>query len=78
MVNIKNGNISRGQLDKGSFGGKGIGLIQRIKNDFSKSESVDFIDNLQGIITEYMKTTGFSVGISDLIADEKTNQKITM
>ena len=77
MIKIKNGIISRGQLDKGSFGGKGIGLIQRIKNDFSKSESVDFIDNLQGIITEYMKTTGFSVGISDLIADEETNQKIT-
>ena len=36
----------------------------------------DFIDNLQAIITEYMKTTGFSVGISDLIADDETNSNI--
>ena len=36
----------------------------------------DFIDNLQNIITEYMKTAAFSVGISDLISDPKTNVEI--
>ena len=35
-----------------------------------------FIDDLQNIITEYMKTSAFSVGISDLIADTSTKQKI--
>ena len=29
----------------------------------------DFIDDLQNIVTEYMKTSAYSVGISDLIAD---------
>ena len=28
------------------------------------------------IVTEYMKLSAYSVGISDLIADDKTNQRI--
>ena len=52
------------------------GLIQRIFNDFNEEHSRDFIDNLQNIITEYMKLNGYSVGISDLIADNETNNKI--
>ena len=35
-----------------------------------------FIDDFQNIVTDYMKTSSFSVGISDLIGDEQTNQKI--
>ena len=38
--------------------------------------SADFIDNLQNIITEYMKTSAYSVGISDLIANKETNEQI--
>jgi DNA-directed RNA polymerase II subunit RPB1 len=38
--------------------------------------SSNFIDDLQNIITEYMKTSSFSVGISDLISDNKTNDEI--
>jgi len=37
---------------------------------------VKFIDDLQNMITEYMKTSSFSVGISDLIANTKTKQEI--
>ena len=36
-----------------------------------------FIDNLQNIVTEYMKTSAYSVGISDLISDNATNVKIS-
>ena len=66
----------RGQIEKGVLGGKGNGLIQRIFNDFSPNASSQFIDDLQNIITEYMKNSCFSVGISDLIADENTNNEI--
>ena len=38
--------------------------------------SADFIDNLQNIVTDYMKLSSYSVGISDLIANDETNQKI--
>ena len=43
---------------------------------FEKVSFSDFIDNIQSIVTEYMKLSGYSVGISDLIADAETNQKI--
>jgi DNA-directed RNA polymerase beta' subunit len=71
IVEIVNGVMKRGQLDKGVKK-----LIHMIFNDFGFSASADFIDNLQNIVTEYMKMSGFSVGISDLIADKETNDKI--
>jgi len=48
------------------------GLLQRICNYFGNMASSDFVDDLQNVVTEYMKTSAFSVGISDLIADNST------
>ena len=76
ILEIINGELKRGRLDKGSLGSSGKGLIHRIYNDFNCHHSSNFIDDLQNIITEYMKNKGYSVGISDLIADEKTNKII--
>jgi len=76
VLEIKNGTIYRGQIEKGILGSTSKGILQRICNDFGNFEASDFIDNLQNIITEYMKTSGYSVGISDLIADAKTNKSI--
>ena len=73
---IKNGNMIHGQLDKGVFGKSGKGLIQRIYNDYSCIHSQQFIDDIQAIVTEYMKTTGFSVGMSDLIASNETIEQV--
>ena len=55
------------------FGSKG--LIQTIFNDFNYNESADFIDNIQQYVTEYMKLSSYSVGISDLIADNQNKSK---
>ena len=76
VLEIKNGKIIRGQFEKGVLGASGRGLIQRIFNDFSPNASSQFIDDLQNIITEYMKQSCFSVGISDLIANNETNDQI--
>jgi DNA-directed RNA polymerase II subunit RPB1 len=76
VLEIENGNYIRGQLDKGALGDGSKGLIQRICNDFGNMSSSAFVDDLQNIITEYMKSSAYSVGISDLIADDKTNQSI--
>ena len=76
MIEIKNGSYIRGQMDKSVLGGASKGLLQRVCNDFGNMASSDFIDDLQNIITEYMKTSAFSVGISDLISNEKTTQEI--
>ena len=76
VIEIKNGKYIRGQLDKSVLGASTKGLIQRTCNDFGNMSASDFIDDLQNIVTEYMKSSAYSVGISDLISDNKTNQSI--
>jgi len=76
VIEVVNGKYLRGQLDKSSMGSTSKGFIQSIFNDYSYIASADFIDNIQNLVTEYMKISAFSVGISDLIGDEKTNIKI--
>jgi len=77
VVEVRDGVYLRGQMEKGSLGDSGRGLIHRICNDFGNKQSARFIDNLQDIVTEYMKTAAYSVGISDLIANEETDRAIT-
>ena len=76
IVEIKDGNYLRGQIDKGILGSGTKGIIHRICNDFGNMASANFIDDFQNIITAYMNTSSFSVGISDLISDNKTNDEI--
>ena len=76
IVEIINGKYIRGQMDKGILGSGTKGLLHRVCNDFGNMASSQFVYDLQNIITEYMKQSAFSVGISDLITDDKTNEKI--
>jgi DNA-directed RNA polymerase II subunit RPB1 len=76
ILEIVNGRYVRGQMEKSVLGAGTKGLIHRTCNDYGNMASADFIDDLQNIITEYLKTSSFSVGISDLLSDEKTNQEI--
>jgi DNA-directed RNA polymerase beta' subunit len=76
VLEIKNGKYIRGQMDKSVLGAGTKGLLHRVCNDFGNMASAKFIDNLQNVVTEYMKSAGFSVGISDLISDQKTNDEI--
>ena len=76
VIEIINGKYIRGQMDKGILGSGTKGLIHRVCNDFGNMASSQFIDDIQNIVTEYMKQSAFSVGISDLITDAKTNEKI--
>ena len=76
IVEIIDGKYIRGQMDKGILGSGTKGLIHRVCNDFGNMASAQFVDDLQNIVTEYMKQSAFSVGISDLITDSKTNDKI--
>ena len=77
VLEIVNGKYVRGQLEKGVLGDGTNGLIHRICNDYGNRASIDFVDNLQNIVTEYMKKSGYSVGVSDLIANKATNDAIS-
>jgi DNA-directed RNA polymerase II subunit RPB1 len=76
IFEIKNGKYIRGQIEKSVLGSGSKGIIHRIFNDFGNMHASNFIDNLQNVVTEYMKTSAFSVGISDLIANKKTQDSI--
>ena len=68
-VIIKNGTIKQGILDGDIFD---KALVHILYNDFSPEMTVDFIDSLQSVVAAYLQNSGFSVGMSDLIADTDT------
>jgi DNA-directed RNA polymerase beta' subunit len=68
-VVIKNGAILKGILDGNIFD---KALIHILYNDFSPEMTVDFLDGLQAVVATYLQNSGFSVGLSDLVADTGT------
>ena len=76
VIEIVKGDYKRGQLDKSALSATSKGLIHRLFNDFGNFASADFIDNIQYIVNEYMKTSSFSVGISDLLTSQDTQDQI--
>ena len=76
VLEIQNGKFVRGKLDKDLLGKPTRGILHRIHNDFGANACAHFNDDLQNIVTEYMKTCSFSVGISDLVARTKTYMEI--
>ena len=76
VLEIRAGKYIRGQLEKSVLGSTTKGILHRVFNDFGNMACADFNDDLQNIVTEYMKSSSYSVGISDLIADRVTQEKI--
>jgi len=76
LVEIINGNITHGVFDKNLFSKTSKGLIHTIYNDLGKIRANHFINDLQKIVSYILLVEGFSVGISDMIADENTNSNI--
>lgn len=76
VLEIRNGKFIRGQMEKATLGSTSKGILHRIFNDFGHMACANFIDDLQNVVMEYMKTSSYSVGVSDLIADTTTQKKI--
>ena len=76
VLEIRNGKYIRGQLEKSVLSSTTKGILHRICNDFGNMQASQFIDDLQNVVTEYMKSSAFSVGISDLIANTATQDGI--
>ena len=76
VLEITNGRYVRGQMVKSTLGSRSRGLIHRICNDFGNMSASHFVDDIQNIVTEYLCSTSFSVGISDLLSNEATTNKI--
>ena len=51
VLEITNGKMKRGQLEKSALGSRSKGILQRVCNDFGNDACSKFIDDLQNIAT---------------------------
>jgi DNA-directed RNA polymerase II subunit RPB1 len=75
-VSIRNGEILGGVIDKTVYQSRTKGLVHSIYNENGPMDTKRFFDNTQQLICDWLVQSGFSVGISDLIIDDQTNQNI--
>jgi DNA-directed RNA polymerase beta' subunit len=73
---IDNSQLVSGTLDKTVFHGITTGLLPVIYHDYGPFEVRKFLDNTQRLICRWLLTSGFSVGISDLVTDNSTDEKL--
>ena len=75
-VRIEQGDIKQGVIDGDIYMKPSKGIIHVAYNDHGSKDTVDLLDALQNTVENFLVLNGFSVGISDLIADEETKKKI--
>lgn len=71
-ITVKNGQLVKGVLRKGAFGGASKGAIHILYNDFGPKRAGQFVNEMQQIVTKYNLYSGFSVGTSDLVSNPET------
>jgi len=75
-VLIREGDVVEGQFDKSIFSKASKGIIHMTYNDYGSKDTVALIDTLQNTVAQFLIYNGFSVGISDLIADMDTKKQM--
>jgi len=75
-VKVVQGDITQGVVDGDIYMKPSKGIIHVAYNDHGSKDTVDLLDSLQNTVENFLVLNGFSVGISDLIADEETNNTI--
>jgi DNA-directed RNA polymerase subunit A" len=76
FVVIENGEIKQGTIDKKIYQNRTKGLVHSIYNDCNPDTTRLFFDDTQKMICNWLVTSGFSVGISDLVVDEATQKNL--
>ena len=76
FVKIVEGDIMQGVVDGDIYMKPSKGIIHVAYNDCGSKDTVGLLDALQNTVENFLVLNGFSVGISDLIADEDTKQAI--
>jgi len=75
-VKIVEGEIVQGVVDGDIYMKPSKGIIHVAYNDCGAKDTVDLLDALQNTVENFLVLNGFSVGISDLIADDDTKKTI--
>ena len=76
FVRIREGEILEGIFDKDIFSKPSKGIIHTVFKDYGSTDTVNFIDAMQNTVEQFLVYNGFSVGVSDLIADEDTRKQM--
>ena len=71
-VKIVQGQIQQGQIDSDIYMKPGKGIVHVTYNDYGPAETTMLLDSIQRVVEDFLVLDGFSVGISDLVADEGT------
>jgi DNA-directed RNA polymerase II subunit RPB1 len=77
FVVIENGIVKQGTFDKGIYQSQTNGIVHTIVSELGIEEARALFDNTQRLICHWLVYSGFSVGVSDLIIDASTQEKIT-
>ncbi|QDZ21005.1 DNA-directed RNA polymerase II [Chloropicon primus] len=76
QVKIENGELLTGTLCKKSLGSSSGGLVHVIWMDHGPNMARLFLNHVQTVVNYWLLQHGFTVGIGDTVADEKTMLKI--
>jgi DNA-directed RNA polymerase II subunit RPB1 len=76
-VEIRNGVLVRGVLDKKTIDGGAVGgLYHTIAIEYGNAEALRVIYDMQQIAIEYVQLCGVSIGIKDVLLNEDANREI--
>lgn len=75
-VVINNSEHVSGAIDKPVFHSISRGILPILFHDYGPFEVKRFLDNLQRLVCRWLMSSGFSVGISDLVIDKTTAEKL--
>lgn len=76
-VEVSNGRILSGVMTKGVFSGGGNSLMQNVFKELGPNAARALLDDTQQLICNWMCSSGFSVGMSDLIVGEDIRSMIS-
>ena len=76
LVEIKNGVITNGIFDKAILGGKEGGLIHLTYNEYGRNMAKTLLDGVQAMITKFVLSSAFTIGIGDLIANRSAMREM--
>ena len=74
---VVNSQIVKGVVGKKVFHNMSTGIVATLFHDYGPFEALRFFNNLEGLLCRWLMTSGFSVGISDLVLSKETDGKLS-
>ena len=75
-INIINGEMKEGIIDKGLVGAVKNGIIHLIWNEYGANKTQKFIDNVQKMTNSWLLYNGFTIGYGDIFINDKVQDKV--